>query len=174
MPPIVIGKTLKPDAKIPTSETPVQRGNRNPECPNPQNFPPCGAEAATRAVKIVRAGVFTVVHLVATPFRITTRCEPSMRTHSNPPRTQYKPTHGRSVEPHQPRTSDQALQHISCSAHEARSRSVHSTLEQCCASQCCHSIFPNPPPTRRIVRHLPTHEQPCFASSSGYFQHGAH
>lgn len=148
--------------------------NRDLGSQNPQNFLACGAASRSLRLTITRAGVFAVVHLVATPFRITTRCEPSMRTHSNPPRTQYKPTHGRSVEPHQPRTSDQALQHISCSAHEARSRSVHSTLEQCCASQCCHSIFPNPPPTRRIVRHLPTHEQPCFASSSGYFQHGAH
>ena len=47
--------------------------NRDLVSQNPQNFLACGAASRSLRLTITRAGVLAVVHLVATPFRITTR-----------------------------------------------------------------------------------------------------
>ena len=46
--------------------------NRDLVSQNPQNFLACGAASRSLRLTITRAGVLAVVHLVATPFRITT------------------------------------------------------------------------------------------------------
>ena len=47
--------------------------NRDLVSQNPQNFLACGAASRSLRLTITRAGVLAVVHLVATPFRITTQ-----------------------------------------------------------------------------------------------------